>query len=171
MLSIRCSLLLSCLWLATGSVQAITIIPDEIVSSHNSWRAQVGVPALKYSSELAKSAQAWADHLQKTNGCTMRHSDSDGKTGENLFWGSAWSNGKFRDISSRYVVDNWSDEKPDYDYARNTCTAGRMCGHYTQVVWSDTRRVGCGAAVCGDNSQVWVCHYEPAGNWLGEKPY
>ena len=45
-----------------------------------------------------------------------------------------------------------------------------MCGHYTQVVWRKSLRVGCGMATCGA-TEVWVCNYDPAGNWDGERPY
>ena len=47
-----------------------------------------------------------------------------------------------------------------------------MCGHYTQMVWQTSTKVGCAMAVCEDSQeQVWVCQYQPAGNWVGKKPY
>jgi PadR family transcriptional regulator len=45
-----------------------------------------------------------------------------------------------------------------------------VCGHYTQIVWSNTREVGCGVAR-DSNREVWVCNYNPPGNWIGERPY
>ena len=36
----------------------------------------------------------------------------------------------------------------------------------------DAQQIGCGMAVCDDTKQqIWVCQYEPAGNWVGERPY
>lgn len=145
--------------------------PTAMVAAHNKWRAQVGVAPLRHSPDLAKSAQAWADHLKTTNHCAMRHS-SGGKVGENLYWASAWSDGRMQDISDQHVVDTWGAEIKDYSYANNNCVKGKMCGHYTQVVWKSTKAVGCGVAVCADSKQqVWVCHYDPPGNWVGQKPY
>jgi hypothetical protein len=48
------------------------------------------------------------------------------------------------------------------------------CGHYTQVVWRNTERVGCGYSTCqaqGFNFEVWVCNYDPPGNFIGQAPY
>ena len=148
-----------------------------IITTHNKWRAAVGVTKkLSYSTSLAVTAQAWADKLKKTNHCQMRHSKTDGKYGENLYWGSAlsWSDGKkeLQKVSPEQVVDSWASEKADYDYANNQCMPGKVCGHYTQIVWNTTTTVGCGMAVCEDtHEQVWVCQYQPTGNWLGVKPY
>jgi pathogenesis-related protein 1 len=106
----------------------------------------------------------------------MRHSEPNNKYGENLFWGSAveWTDGRRaqQNVSAKRVVEDWGSEKADYDYATNQCTQGKMCGHYTQIVWRNTTKVGCGVAVCEDTKeQVWVCQYQPAGNWVGKRPY
>jgi pathogenesis-related protein 1 len=75
-------------------------------------------------------------------------------------------------VSPEQVVDSWGSEKADYDYANNSCAPGKMCGHYTQMVWRTTATVGCARAVCEDNlQQVWVCQYQPAGNWVDNRPY
>lgn len=163
--------------LATIPAYAGAFDPETFITAHNKWRAEVGVAEkLSYSPALALSAQAWADNLKKTNRCQMRHSKPDGKYGENIFWGSAlkWSDGRkeLQKVTPEQVVDSWGSEKADYNYANNSCTPGKMCGHYTQVVWRDTTTVGCAMAVCEDSQeQVWVCQYQPAGNWVGKKPY
>ncbi len=159
------------------SAQAAKVEPAAIVAAHNKLRAEVGVTKkLTYSKTLAASAQAWANNLKRTNHCQMRHSEPDGKYGENLFWGSAvdWTDGRkeLQKVSSKRVVEDWGSEKADYDYNSNQCAAGAMCGHYTQIVWRTTTKVGCGVAVCEDTKeQVWACQYQPAGNWVGKKPY
>ena len=163
-------------------LSAIPSFAEEIdtavfVVAHNKWRAEVGVKEkLSYSPILAASAQAWADNLKQTNHCQMRHSKSNGQYGENLYWASAmtWSDGsrELQKVTPDKVVDSWGSEKAGYDYATNHCTPGKMCGHYTQVVWRTTTAVGCARAVCEDTQeQVWVCQYQPAGNWVGRKPY
>jgi pathogenesis-related protein 1 len=144
-----------------------------LVAVHNKWRAEVGVPGLSYSKTLAVSAQAWADQLKDSYGCNMKH--STGAVGENIFWQSAviWSDGRreLRHVAPKEVVDSWGSEKRNYSHAVNACKPSEVCGHYTQVVWKNTTSVGCGMAVCGNQDQIWVCQYSPAGNWAGQKPY
>lgn len=166
-----------CILLMCSAVASAGEVDRElIVSTHNKWRVQVGVGELSYSAELEVSAQAWANNLMNTNHCRMRHSKPDGRYGENLYWASAinWSDGRreLQQVSSAKPVDNWGSEIHDYNYENNSCKPGKMCGHYTQMVWRDSRKVGCAIAVCEDTrEQVWVCQYQPAGNYVGRKPY
>lgn len=140
------------------------------IAVHNEWRAKYGVPPLKWSDKLAGVAQKWASHLAGTT-CSLGHSGNE--YGENIYWASSimHSDGK-RELSTKTpkdAVDSWGNEVQWYDHTDNTCHM--ECGHYTQVVWKDTKEVGCAMAVCGDNSQIWVCNYYPAGNIVGKKPY
>lgn len=169
-------LLSICMMLAAAYANAGEVDRDAIVSAHNKWRAQVGVGELSYSMELEASAQAWANNLKQSNHCQMRHSKPDGRYGENLYWASAvvWSDGRreLQKVTPEIPVDSWGSEKTDYSYSSNSCMPGKMCGHYTQMVWKTSTKVGCAYAVCEDSDeQVWVCQYEPAGNWVGRKPY
>lgn len=133
-----------------------------IVAAHNQARQAVGVPPLQWSADLAATAQRWADRL-RGEGCAMRHSTTR-DLGENL----AWSGGAA--LTPAAVVALWVAERRDFDAARNTCAPGRVCGHYTQVVWSTTTHVGCAMASCGRN-EIWVCNYTPAGNYIGRRPF
>ncbi len=146
---------------------------EALVEAHNRWRAEVGSPPLAWSADLAATASWWAENLKARRGCRMEH--SPGPAGENLYWASPWryADGRRRvqDVAAAQPVDRWAKEKADYDREGGRCAAGRQCGHYTQVVWRETREVGCGKAVCDDGSQVWVCHYRPAGNIVGRRPY
>lgn len=147
-----------------------------MVAAHNQWRAKVGVGKLTYSKKLEAASQVWAIHLKMTNACKMQHSKPHGRYGENLYWASAimWTDGHrdVQKVTPQMVVDAWGSEKADYDYATNGCKPGKMCGHYTQMVWKTTTTVGCGYAVCADTKeQIWVCRYQPPGNWVGKKPY
>lgn len=172
------TLALAALIFSLGSAQAATTLTSaeqtDMVTAHNTWRAEVGVPNLKWSATLADSAQVWADKLKATQACKMVHSQTAG-VGENLYWASPvmYSNGTTvaQTISATQVTASWGAEKKDYTYAGNTCATGKVCGHYTQVVWKATTEVGCGKAMCADKSQVWACQYTPAGNYVGQKPY
>jgi pathogenesis-related protein 1 len=131
-----------------------------LVASHNRVRAEVRVAPLLWSSEVAAAAQRWADRLA-ASGCRLQHNPRT-PHGENLFWTSV-------PVDTSRVVAAWAAEKKNYRYATNTCPGG-VCGHYTQVVWARSTKLGCGVATCG-SAQVWVCNYDPPGNVIGQKPY
>lgn len=142
--------------------------PEEfsgIVQAHNVWRKKVGVPNLKWSSEAAKIAQSWANSLKTNNNCDMKHNPDRGNFGENIFWSKGY------EPTTTEVVDSWGEEVDYYNYSNNTCQTGKVCGHYTQVVWEDTKEVGCGKVSCDGREQIWVCNYAPPGNYVGKKPY
>jgi hypothetical protein len=139
-----------------------------MTAEHNAARAAVDPPAnppippLVWSSEVAAVAQAHAER------CVFEHSGGD--YGENLYATTS-------SPSPPQVVESWVSEKTDYDYATGTCSD--VCGHYTQVVWADSLQLGCGVARCAENSpfdgggswEMWVCNYDPPGNYVGERPY
>jgi len=140
-----------------------------ITAEHNRVRAAVGagLPDLAWSDDLAQGAQAYADRL--TSSCDLVH--SGGPFGENL----AWFGGQ--QATPAQVVDLWAAEGDCYTFGRflesdgcgGACDA---CGHYTQLVWRDTRLVGCGVAACaGRGGEIWVCNYDPPGNFVGQEPY
>ena len=130
----------------------------EMVSAHNAVRAEVDVAPLQWSDELAAIARKWAATLLARR--QFLHSDSG--YGENLF---AITGGS---VTPATVVGHWASESRNFDYRSNACRG--LCGHYTQIVWRESRKVGC-AMARGGGREVWVCDYDPPGNWLGQRPY
>ena len=134
---------------------------EQMLNAHNKWRNTVNVPPLRWSPDLANYAQEWANKLLRENKFEHRRNSS---YGENLAAASG------QQLSPERVVDMWGNEVRDYNYNNNSCQPGKMCGHYTQVVWESTREVGCAMARNSDR-EVWVCNYNPPGNIIGRKPY
>ena len=138
-----------------------------ITRFHNQVRAMIPVPDLTWDPALAATAAAYAAQ------CMFDHSSTPG-VGENLA-AAAPPGGR----SAKSAVDGWADEKADYDYASNSCAPGTTCGHYTQMVWKTSLRLGCAVQACSQNSpfdnvtnwEIWVCQYSPPGNIVGRKPY
>jgi pathogenesis-related protein 1 len=141
---------------------------------HNQVRAEARptpvppLPPLTWSEAAERTAQAWARQ------CDYQHNPQRGPFGENL---AAASPGA---MSTRQVVEGWASEAADYHPARNSCAPGKVCGHYTQLVWRDTRQLGCAVQRCTRNSpfgarfpvwDFWVCNYAPPGNVVGRRPY
>ncbi len=144
----------------------------EVLAAHNGWRARVGVAPLGWSNGLAEEAGRWATTLVR-RGCRLEHSSVDG-VGENLLlFGPRRIGGRrlIVPVTPTEAINRWGNESRDYSYERNRCSSGRSCGHYTQIVWRGTEQVGCAWSICGDQSQIWVCQYWPAGNIVGRRPY
>jgi pathogenesis-related protein 1 len=131
----------------------------DILAAHNAVRARLRLDPLAWSDRLAARAQDWADTLLARRQFEHR---PNSPYGQNLF---AIDGAR---ASAAQVVDRWAAESRDYDYASNHCRG--VCGHYTQIVWRDTKRVGC-AVARGGGREVWVCDYDPPGNWQGQRPY
>ena len=138
----------------------------------------VSIPDLTGNPSVAAIAQAHADSLINNNPPKGEHRTDEELQqlglGEN--WYLAWSTGT-PDQSASVAVDSWASEAQWYNYDENTCAAppNKTCGHYTQLGWSSTQRLGVGRAVRTTNDGrtyvIWVCNYAPPGNTTGQKPY
>ena len=64
----------------------------------------------------------------------------------------------------------WMGEAPAYDYAANNIDDA---GHYTQVVWRASVRIGCAIVDCPNVRfrTTALCDYAPGGNITNQKPY
>jgi pathogenesis-related protein 1 len=158
--------------------ETAAIEPTDYLEESNAWRAEVGAPPLVWDATIAGVAQAWADRLQQ-RGCDMEHSNAEWQMeqygeslGENIAW-ACCDDPPSQD--GKQVVDMWASEKKSYAYGPlgESCTShdGGATGHYTQLVWANSQKMGCGMATCGDKGTVWVCNFFPAGNWEGEAPF
>lgn len=130
-----------------------------VLEAHNRARAQVGVRPLSWNPRIAATASRYAENLARR--CRLEHSRNG--LGENLFMGTAGH------YSPADGVRSWLAEGRHYDHRANS-GHGKTVGHYTQVVWGDSRELGCGYAVgCG---KLWMaCNYNPPGNYVGQRPY
>jgi len=129
---------------------------NEALKAHNDYRAKHGSPPLKLNKEMCKVAQAWANHQAKQQ--AMAHSTSG--YGENCFWGS------YDVTDGKAPVDHWYQEIKDFNWSKIDHQKGT--GHFTQVVWKDSKEFGIAKALCKDGSSYVVANYEPAGNYLGQ---
>jgi pathogenesis-related protein 1 len=137
---------------------------DALIKEHNDGRDQVGVTQrVTWSKYLAKYAQEWADRIAETGKLEHR---PKGKYGENL------AAGQGEGSSVREAAATWLKEKEAYDAGQREL---EKVGHYTQMVWSRTTRIGAGKAVIKAGPMkgwtVVVCNDDPRGNVRGEKPY
>ena len=133
---------------------------QEILERHNYYRQQVGVSPLEWSDTLAEVAQNWANKIAKRD--ELIHSNY--KYGENIYV----MRGGYANASK--AVNTWANEKKFYHNEVITNEDYHLFGHYTQIIWAKTTKVGCAEAVSKRGNHYWVCEYSPAGNIVGEKP-
>ncbi|MEZ4367461.1 MAG: CAP domain-containing protein [Kofleriaceae bacterium] len=142
-----------------------------ILAAHNQVRASHGQAALSWDDDLAEIAATWAAACVDVEAPAGLIDHNPGRSdtypeyvGENIFGSSAPTTGTS-------AVSAWASEESDYDYDTNTCTG--VCGHYTQLVWAETTKVGCAMHACPGLTfgNAIVCNYAPGGNVNGRRPY
>ena len=140
---------------------------------HNQYRlaenASPPLPQLTWDPALAVIAANWAAMCRDVDAPIGLIDHNPGRSatypsyvGENIYGGAS---------SAKAAVDLWMTEKPNYNLAANTCNG--VCGHYTQIVWRKTLKVGCAISHCPALrfSDSIICDYGPGGNFNGERPY
>ncbi|NWX73102.1 GRPL2 protein, partial [Alca torda] len=149
---------------------------EDCMRVHNDLRSKVQPPAsnmqyMTWDAALARTARAWANkcifehniYLNKKHQCHPNFTS----VGENIWVGSC---------QAFYVADAikaWYDEVRFYTFAVQKCT--KTCGHYTQIVWDHSYKIGCAVTLCKEiagirNAANFICNYSPSGN-LPRRPY
>ena len=158
-----------------------------LVQKHNSYRSTrlhakaANMQKLKWSVDIASSAEKWALHLKYNNGCRMKHPSGNYRYGQNLAesFRGRWSSNLNRAHQDmlRAAMNGWGIKEQRYTvknvlrrgldrqvpYAKNL----GFFNHYTQLVWADTRLIGCAWVDCGAyrrGYRLTVCEYDPPGN-------
>ncbi|KAL4707646.1 hypothetical protein ACJJTC_006996 [Scirpophaga incertulas] len=133
---------------------------EEFLKAHNDYRRKHGVPPLEMSKKLSKYAEEWAKVLVKKG--NMEHRDQN-DYGENIFY--AYSSDPNFMVSGKDPVDKWYSEIKDHVFGKEPTSLGT--GHFTQVIWEDTKEVGVGIAKSKEGQIYVVANYFPPGNMLG----
>ncbi|XP_017544000.1 GLIPR1-like protein 1 [Pygocentrus nattereri] len=153
---------------------------NDCVGEHNQGRSNVNPPAsnmryMSWDEGLAVTARAWARNCLFVHNIYLRDSSKVHpvfkSVGENL-WAGTW----FR---VKDAIHAWVNELQHYTYETMSCS--KVCGHYTQVVWGNSYKVGCAVQFCPKGIKettfshkpgyIFVCNYATAGNYRGQKPY
>jgi uncharacterized protein YkwD len=155
---------------------------DAFVAAHNAARASTdldpppspALPPVSWDPILADSAYNYLSKCVVSSGSVAHNADrttdyqalggTDSYVGENIYATTG------NTVAPADAVNDWMSEASKYDYTKNDLTTA---GHYTQVVWRDSVRIGCAIVNCPNarfNNTV-LCDYAPGGNITGQKPY
>jgi hypothetical protein len=95
--------------------------------------------------------------VQIISDSTLKH--SNGPYGKNLFLGggSQWQ--------PKDAAAFWINEYNSFNYNSCMCHHNDTCGHYSQIVWSNSQRVSCARVVCQTGDTFMTCNYYPPGNY------
>lgn len=132
-----------------------------LLDLHNRERAAAGVAPARWDPALAAQAQGYAQVLARSGRLVHASRTARMGQGENLAMGTR---GYYSPIA---LAAGWAAERRHFrsGYFPAVSRTGRWrdVGHYTQMIWPTSTRVGCGSAA-GRTMLVLVCRYAPAGN-------
>lgn len=141
----------------------------EALAYHNKARADVEVGPLTWSPKLADFAQKWANNLVSNGKCKLEHRPGSGEWkgiyGENIAMLVPKKNAALESS------EMWYSEISKFKNVILNNTNWYAAGHYTQMVWRNTKSVGIGAAKCSNGYYIVVANYDPSGNYMGQKAY
>jgi len=158
-------------WILSIAISAASTSPasfsQELLHAHNAYRSAVGVAPLSWSNDLAAAARAWASSLSSE--LDFQHDPNARNQGENLWMGTAGA------FSLTQMVDTWGQEEQNFRIGTfpDVSTTGNWfdVGHYSQMVWRNTKRVGCAGVSGSDGNYRLVCRYSPPGNVIGQRAF
>merc|ERR1719367_100912 len=140
---------------------------QEMLDQHNQLRAAHNADPLTLDAGLNTLAQSWAEHLFKNN--LFMHNDDRQGTGENIASCSGMPESHFNQICpATQASQAWYDEVEIYKNQPGSLDGSKgAVGHFTQLVWKGSQKVGFGVASGLSNGmykKITVANYSPAGN-------
>jgi len=158
------------------AIESCTVIEDgpSVLATHNMLRARHGAPNLSYDAKLASHAAAYSKKLCESN--TFDHDKNElshYKEGENLYYGETSVQ-----VDVCLATFKWYNEVNDMEWSKlptfyNFMPVPSNLGHFTQLVWKGTSKVGCGTAYRkeGTTYKTYItCRYSSPGNVMGQFP-
>ncbi|XP_013404379.1 fibrillin-3, partial [Lingula anatina] len=167
---------------------------EEMLNYHNEARRMVQPQSSNMKQMMWDPDLADCDGQDYINQCIYAHAHADltpyqnqGCTfdfagqyvGQNLYVSCSTVNNRPSNLTG-LALQSWFNENQFYNYATDTCDTNKVCGHYTQVAWANSFRLGCaysacqGVSPCGAQFPYYwivVCNYYPGGNYQGQSPY
>eukprot|EP00746_Dinoflagellata_sp_MGD_P165118 gnl/MRDRNA2_/MRDRNA2_94205_c0_seq1.p1 gnl/MRDRNA2_/MRDRNA2_94205_c0~~gnl/MRDRNA2_/MRDRNA2_94205_c0_seq1.p1 ORF type:complete len:200 (+),score=52.60 gnl/MRDRNA2_/MRDRNA2_94205_c0_seq1:100-699(+) len=148
---------------AGGKMNGIDI--QKCLDAHNELRAKHGAPPLEWDDGCSQHALAQAQICCDNEGLEHGNSQEFGE-GQNLY---CYFSTPPAVAGAKAACESWYSEIDDYDF--NDPGFGMSTGHFTQLVWKGSTKVGM-AKVVGESdgmTAIWIAaNYSPAGNMQGD---
>ena len=132
----------------------------EAIKQHNILRANHRAQPLIYSEELSRYSKKWADQLARTG--DFSHSNCKLEDGRDIGENIAMCSGE--EMTGKSMTMLWYNEIVNYDFNKPQFSTGT--GHFTQVVWRDSREIGVGLSKSDNGEYYAVANYYPPGNFI-----
>ncbi|MEU6829146.1 CAP family protein [Nocardia beijingensis] len=163
LVSVVAAVMLAALVAGEGTAAGQSDYAQTGLTLHNQYRAKHGSPAMTLTQNLNAQADQCAKYYAQKR--TIDHScPYKNGAGENLALGQ----GTYEAVSFVQIATKmWYDEIKEYDF--NNPGFSMRTGHFTQVVWKASTRLGIGYASQGGTTVV-VGLYNPPGNVEGQFP-
>lgn len=157
-------------------------LKEWLVSYHNVYRSKHGAPALISDSVLDSRGKRWADELAYHKGCLVH--EQPRTYGENLFFFGARHLPSPQTLAAA-VIQSFYLEGIGYNYSSWRPMSFFKTGHFTQLIWKNSRKIGVGVSIVKSSSIRSPCvssspnmyfiyvvvKYDPAGNFESHKAY
>ncbi|HET9638115.1 MAG TPA: CAP domain-containing protein [Allosphingosinicella sp.] len=149
-----------------GEVRDHKRLEERLLALHNRERRATGAAPLAWDPALAAAAASYGPALDRLG--KLAHSPPATRLGqgENLWMGTSDA------YSLEEMAGSWAEEKslfrpgifPTVSRSGNWSDVG----HYTQMIWKGTNRIGC-ALHEGRKWDFLICRYSPPGNVVGQR--
>lgn len=152
-------------WSGHQQPRGTSLLRLAMLDGHNRARRQYGVAPLAWDEALARDAGVYAARLAWSN--RFEHDRQAGRyplQGENLFMGTRGAYG-YPEMIGLLVNERRYFRPGRFPDVSRTGNVSHV-GHYTQIIWPASQRVGCATASNRANDYL-VCRYLPAGNVVG----
>uniref|UniRef100_A0A1I8HNE1 SCP domain-containing protein n=1 Tax=Macrostomum lignano TaxID=282301 RepID=A0A1I8HNE1_9PLAT len=121
---------------------AATQVRCQMLAAHNEYRSLHQSPPLRFSEELTRQAQAWAELLAKRDSLAYDLKCDAAGIGENVARKCDIGHGE---VTAQEFVDTWYAEVHNFNW--RSLEDQFECSHFAQVVWRASREAGFGRAI------------------------
>lgn len=161
-----------------------------ILKLHNDYRHQVATGQTKlpkagdmlemvWDNELAAIAQKRAEQCEFSHDCANCRRVQNFGVGQNIANEFITNSPVIPPSNWPLAVEGWYDEiqyfPPNYISSFVAPTSEPTYGHFTQVAWAKSWRIGCGYVLYKEepntHKKLYVCNYGPSGNMVHESMY
>ena len=132
-----------------------------VLHYHNIFREKHNTEKLTFSTELYLKAKSKLLQMEKNNFNynSIDDDDDDNDIGENLF---ITEKNKDIDIIIKEACETWYNEKNNYNFNLNQYQ--KETGHFTQMIWKNTKEIGSGYLEDKNGQAYFLVLYSPIGN-------